>query len=574
MKSNIQYFQDHKESLLKAGLIAFTVLFGLFFLYWGSLRTEPMADDWSYIHNNFNVDFIIARFIVWSQRIVIEIPMFAILRAPYILNIVFCALLYPIFAIALAKLLKLSVLKSFLIALPFVAFQNISENEGAGVVTTHFNYLLPLITAMWSVVILRSNKVGVIKGCLLLLFVIFSTSNEMLAVAFMLMLPFLFFYDRKYKNWYITVIAISALHLGLLFLSGASTVRVCTDGITHYPDFNKLSLIYKIYQGTVATVFYYTTNLNFYSIFLVFSVCYCFFKYQAKAFKNSVVIAVITAILLYIYGCINITHSSQIYNYPLSYMVEITTNKACALMCLSVIAISVLLYMILKLNCNYQIKIIVLSLLVAAFAIRMTLAFSPTVFFSRTRTFFISNLLILLASCYLLIRFDLFSKLQVKVVILMLGIISLGYQTLTMVPKIRLPSTYVSSYIYQFAKCNIKYNVSAKYADIATVVTLFKPTATIYSSIYPLMAYTSIREKVVLKSRQLPFLKNSFYNFNGSGDKHNLIIPLIPFDLLYTEYIKNKGMGVYEGLEDKIVVPEDVKSIDAQGNIVFEHTKE
>lgn len=564
MKFSMQYLQDHKENLLKYSSILFAILFVYFLYYWGSQRTEIISDDWSYFHNKYSVDLLIARFVVWSQRIIIEIPMFAILRAPYILNIVFCALLYPIFAIALAKLLKLSVLKSFLIALPFAAFQNISENEGAGVVTTHFNYLLPLITAMWSVVILRSNKVGVIKGCLLLLFAIFSTSNEMLAVAFMLMLPFLFFYDRKHKNWYITVISISALHLGLLFLSGASTVRVCTDGITQYPDFNKLSLIYKIYQGTVATVFYYTTNLNFYSIFLVFSVCYCFFKYQAKAFKNSVVIAVITAILLYIYGCINITHSSQIYNYPLSYMVEITTNKACALMCLSVIAISVLLYMILKVNCNYQIKIIVLSLLVAAFAIRMTLAFSPTVFFSRTRTFFISNLLILLASCYLLIRFDLFSKLQVKALILILGASSISYQMLTMTPKIRLPLTYTSSYTYQFAKCSLKYKIPEKYVEEITYLDLPGATQRVYSSITPYNAYTSLREKYVLKSGKLPLLRNYFYN----NDESRKYILLVSNEVLYRDYIKNKGMEPYDGIiGDLVIYPNTIKVIDNNINI-------
>lgn len=534
MKSSMQYLQKHKELIFKVSLFFFVILFCLFFFYWGSQRTEIISDDWTYFHNNFNVDLLIARFITWSQRIVIEIPMFAILRAPYILNIVFCALLYPVFALTLTKILKLSVLKSFFIVLPFAVFQNLSENEGAGVVTTHFNYLLPLITAMWSIVILRCNKVGVIKGCSLLLLTIFSSSNEMLAVAFMLMLPFLYFYDRKHKNWYIAVIAISAFHFALLFLSGASTVRVCTEILTQYPDFDKLSLIYKLYQGTVATVFYYTTNLNFYSIFFVFTVCYCFFKYQSNAFKKSVVVTAITGVLLYIYGCINLTHSSQIYNYPLSYMVEITTNKACALMCLSVIAISVLLYMILKLNCNYQIKIIVLFLLIAAFAIRMTLAFSPTVIFSRTRTFFISNLLILLASCYLLIRFELFSKLQTKTIILILGIISISYQALTMLPQIRVATITLNSFTYKQVKCNLKYKLPEKYMYNATYIDLNTNQGSIYSTMTPYYAYISQQETQILKSGVLPLLKNHFYDDRGE----NSILP--SNKLLYFNYQKYK----------------------------------
>lgn len=569
----MQFFLDHKEQLFKYSSICFAILFSLFLCYWVSLRTVPISDDWSYIHNNFSIDLLIARFVVWSQRIAIEIPMFALLRAPYILNIVFCALLYPLFALTLAKLLKQPILKSFFVLLPFATFQSIAENEGAGLVTTHFNYLLPLIAAMWSVVILRSEKVGILKCVLLLVLVIFSTSNEMLAVALILILPFLYFYDRKNKNWYIAVIAISVFHLCMLFLSGASTVRVCTDGITQYPDFEKLSLIYKLYQGTVATVFYYTSQLNFYTLFFVFTICYCYFKQQTNALKISIITTVVTGVVLLIYGFINTSHSSQLFNYPLSYMVEITTNKASALMCLSVVAICVLLYMLLKLNCNYQIKVIVLSLLLATFAIRMTLALSPTVFFSRTRTFFISNLLILLASCYLLIRFELFSKLQVKAVILMLGLISINYQALTMTNQIRLPITYVSSYVYQFTKCCIKYKVPAKYAETATFINLFNGTSSIYSSITPFGAYTSLREQEILKSGKLPLLKNSFYNYDGGGDKQNTIVPLVQLELLYPEHIKYKGMEPYNYFNEEItfypsdkVILTDDSSVNVQDN--------
>ena len=574
MKFSTQYLQDHKEQIFKLTSIFFAILFCLFLVYWGSLRTKPISDDWSYIHNNFSVDLMIARFIVWSQRILIEISLFSILRTPYIFNLIFCALLYPLFAITLAKLLKQPILKSFFIVLPFAAFQCISENEGAGVSTTHFNYLLPLITAMWSVVILRNDKVGLIKGVLLLVLSIFSTSNEMLAIAFILILPFLYFYDRKHKNWYIAVIAISVFHLSMLFISGASTVRACTDGITQYPDFDKFSLIYKLYQGAVATVFYYTTQLNFYTIFFTFAVCYCYFKCHINGFKISLTVAIIIGVLLYIYGYINFTHSSQVYSYPLSYLVEITTNKACALLCLSVVAINVLLYMLLKLKCNYQIKIIVLSLLVTAFAIRMTLAFSPTVFFSRTRTFFISNLLILLASCYLLIRFELFNKLQVKAVILTLGVISISYQTLTMPPKIRLPLTYGSSYMYQFAKCNLKYKIPLKYAEEATFIKIFKSSKSLYETLTPFEAYLSIREKEIIKSGHPPFLKNTFYNFDDNGENQNSIIPLIQPQTIYPDYLKNKGMYFYENSQEGNIISKNVKSIDAQGNIVFEQTKE
>lgn len=570
MKFNMYYLQAHKEQVYKYSSIIFAILFANLLFYWLSTRTEPISDDWTYIHNNFSVEFLIARFVIWSQRIIIEIPLFSALRAPYILNLAFCALLYPVFAITLAKLLKLHIFKSFFVILPFVAFQSLLENEGAGVVTTHFNYLLPLITAMWSVVILRSNKVGVFKGCLLLLFTIFSTSNEMLAVTFMLILPVLYFYDRKHRNWYITVIAISVFHLGIFFLSGANTVRACTDGLTSFTDFDKFSLFYKLYQGTVTTVFYYTTQLNFYSLFFIFTVCYCYFKEQKHALRTSVVITVISSVVLYIYGFINDTHTSMILNYPISYMVEITTNKATALMIFSVVIIGILLCMLLKLKCNYQIKIIVLSLLLAAFAIRMTLAFSPTIFFSRTRTFFISNLLILLASCYLLIRYDLFGKLQTKAVILGLGALAMSYQTLTMTPKVRLPLTYSSSYVYNFAKCVIKYKAPLKYADIATSVNLFTQNSSITYSLNSWMAYVSFREKEILKSRQLPLLKNIFYHFEDDGDKQNSVIPIIQLDLLYPDFLKNKGMDRYNDFNEEIIITGELSSIETEENIVKE----
>lgn len=570
MKFNKHYLQDHKEQVYKYSSIIFAILFANLLFCWLSTRTKPISDDWTYIHNNFSVEFLIARFVIWSQRIIIEIPLFSALRAPYILNLVFCALLYPLFAITLSKLLKLHILKSFFIILPLVGFQSLLENEGAGVVTTHFNYLLPLIIAMWSVIILRSDNVGFLKGILLLAFTIFSSSNEMLAVAFILILPFLYFYERKHRNWYIGVIAISAFHLGVFFLSGANTVRACTDGLTSFTDFDKFSLFYKLYQGTVSTLFYYTTQLNFYSLFLIFALCYCYFKEHKNALRTSVVITTISGVVLYIYGFINDTHTSMILNYPISYMVEITTNKATALMIFSLVVIGILLYMVLKLKCNYQIKIIVLSLLLAAFTIRMTLAFSPTIFFSRTRTFFISNLLILLASCYLLIRFDLLKKIQTKAVILGLGVLAISYQALTMTPKVRLPLTYSSSYVYNFAKCVIKYKAPLKYADIATSVNLFTKNSSITNSLNSWMAYVSFREKEILKSGQVPLLKNIFYHFEDDGDKQNQVIPIIQLDLLYPDFLKNKGMDHYNDFREEIIIEGELSSIRAEANIVEE----
>ena len=194
----------------------------------------------------------------------------------------------------------------------------------------------------------------------------------------------------------------------------------------------------------------------------------------------------------------------------------------------------------------------------------MTLAFSPTVFFSRTRTFFISNLLILLASCYLLIRFDLFSKLQVKALILILGASSISYQMLTMTPKIRLPLTYTSSYTYQFAKCSLKYKIPEKYVEEITYLDLPGATQRVYSSITPYNAYTSLREKHVLKSGKLPLLRNYFYN----NDESRKYILLVSNEVLYRDYIKNKGMEPYDGIiGDLVIYPNTIKVIDNNINI-------
>ena len=539
MKFNNHILQNnHKDQLLKYCFICFIVIFGYFLFYWGCLRTEPLADDLNYTLFRIDKNLFISRFILWSQRIIIEIPLFMALKAPYILNIIFCVLLYPLYTLTLCKLLKLSIRKAFLIVLPLTAFQTLSENETVGVVTTHFNYLLPLVTAMWSVIILRCDKLGFFKGILLLVFAIFSTSNEMLAVAFICMLPFLYFYDRKHKNWYIAVIAIAIIHLSMLFLSGASSIRVCTANSAIYPDFDKLHIIYKLYQGTVATIFYYFTNLNFYTLFFVFSLCCCFFKNKNHALKTSLAITIILGLVLYIYSFINYTHSFRISYFITSSLIEVTTNKACAFMCVSVVAIGILLYMLINLRCHYQIKVIVLFLLITAFAIRMILAFSPTIFYSGTRTFFISNLLILLASCYLLIRFKLFDNFKVKLVILVLGVVSVCLQASTLTPRISPPINHVTSYPYLFTKCVIKHNINAiKYAN-TYITNNNKILSSILTSITPEMAYTSLLEREILKSGNFSLLKNSFYNFNKYEDD----VPWISKEEIHWKYLNNKDM--------------------------------
>lgn len=147
MKFNTTFIKEHRAHLIQCILLFFLFSYIVFLYYWISIRTTPVCDDLGYAKTELSLEVMIVRFVLWSQRTILEIPLLGILKAPYIYNLLFCALLYPIFTILLAKILRLSIFKSFLTLIPLVAFQNLNENESVGVVTTHFNYLLPLITA-------------------------------------------------------------------------------------------------------------------------------------------------------------------------------------------------------------------------------------------------------------------------------------------------------------------------------------------------------------------------------------------------------------------------------------------
>ena len=70
-----------------------------------------------------------------------------------------------------------------------------------------------------------------------------------------------------------------------------------------------------------------------------------------------------------------------------------------------------------KLKCERRTKMIFLGLVVLGFIIRMAMSFSPTLFFSLAKTFFFTNTLFLIASLYLLSKFNVLEDTKVVVFI-------------------------------------------------------------------------------------------------------------------------------------------------------------
>jgi len=377
-----------------------------------------MGDDIYFadnINGIFDGEFLKARYLGWSSRLIIEFFIGLFLHLPSILWRILNPFIIVLLGLALSKLFvtyekRLS--NWFIVFLLFLyPFREIFTG---GWITISLNYVWPLTFGFSALVVLKkiiqAKNIRVYEYILSGLSLLFAANQEIMGA--ILLLIYLaaggYLIYKKRLHWFVVVsFAICLLGLLFIFTAPGNSVRALTEARKFFVDFPYLSLIERLEIGLSATLAQYFFNFSFlffiFTLLLFLAVSHkhdgIFFKAYALVplftlllFGNSIH-SIVDPLFPYLatvgpdiskYGLITLGNFTRIQSYiPLF------------LLYTSLLTIFGSLYIIFE---NTWLSLLSIGTLLLGLLSRMVMAFSPTIFASGLRTYFLLFAAILICS--------------------------------------------------------------------------------------------------------------------------------------------------------------------------------
>ncbi len=369
----------------------------------------PMGDDIFFadnINGIFDGEFLKARYLGWSSRLIIEAFIGLFLHLPLILWRVLNPLIIILLGLALSNLFvtrdkRLS--NWFIVFLLFL--YPFGEIFYGGWITISLNYIWPLTFGLSALVVLKKIIQGenikvfeyILSGILLL----FAANQEIMSV--ILLLIYLaaggYLIHKKKLHWFVVVsFAICLLSLLFIFTTPGNSVRALTEARKFFVDFPYLSLIERLEIGLSSTLAQYYFNFNF--LFFIFTLllflavshkhdgvfykAYSLFPLFILLLFGNSIHSIVDRLFPYLapigpdiskYGFITLGNFTQIQSYiPL------------ILLYISILLVFGSLYIVFE---NTWLSVLSIGTLLLGLLSRMVMAFSPTIFASGLRTHFL-----------------------------------------------------------------------------------------------------------------------------------------------------------------------------------------
>lgn len=413
----------------KADLAMLTLTLGVlvyFFACWIVTKDLTMDDYW-YKTVPFNMEWFGQRWETWSQRIAIDAFVVWLTRTSELSCEVITILIWIALAVSLLWSLRIKNLSAGIAVVLTLTFQNVFEVETAGYFTTHLNYVLPVLLAILVCNILYLQKINGLVALLMFCMVYILGNQELAAIGMIPILGWIFFKGPKQNRSYVVAcFLITLLCIALFFMCGATTVRKCVHGLQEYPNFESLSVLYKIYSGSLVTLTYYFCQINYFSIFLISTLTFCLLKQQNKlTWINAVITVVIAYLCHYVASQFNEELIYTNLHYQYANNIHFTGLRPVLLYLYTLLCVIAVIIEICTLSVKNQVKLLLLGLLGVGFAVRMVMAFSPTIFFSLSRTFIFFNFAILLCALFALKQYQLLNSKKVHLTIIVLAVLAL-----------------------------------------------------------------------------------------------------------------------------------------------------
>ena len=309
----------------------------------------------------------------------------------------------------------------------------VERMAGAGWAATTVNYAWPLSFGLFSLISVRKiwdgEKIKFIPGILFILSLIYSCNQELccgvLFVTYIMFAIILSIRDKKKVNKFIYVqVLVTILSFIFILTTPGNSVRKLDETVGYFPDYYSLSIIEKLATGFTATMGELIGNYSItFAVFTFMIAIYIYTNYKDKFVKAiGITPFVLTMIFSYLNSITNniyiiklmrdnflleqVLISSKNYTYIGSYVNLIIS----LIIVISIFASLLLIFKKVKNNIAFYV-------FGAGLVTRITLAFSPTIFISRNRTFIIMEIAYLICTLLIWKEFDKTAdkKLKVKV---------------------------------------------------------------------------------------------------------------------------------------------------------------
>ncbi len=354
--------------------------------------------------------FLRDRYQMWSSRILIEGMLVFLARMPEVWSVL-NVLAFVLAGFSLVELLSLDkrkdlygcwlILGGFFL-IPFACY------NGAGWIATTLNYLWPCALALWALVpvkkILCEEPVSWWEKALSIPSLIVAANMELVCVFLLAVLSLCTAVDawskKRLRPYFAIMILLVVFSLLFILTCPGNAARAESETLTWFPEFTELSLPRKLEIGFSSTLFafFFAPNLLFFSfsLLLFVTVCVCVREMPVRLLAS---IPLSASTFLGILGGENVGIFQELQGYrtrlawygtgislaePGTWMPDLF----CLFLC------GTILFTICRIF-DKKSAFLLCFVLLAGFATRMAMSFSPTVWASGERTFLVMDLCLL-----------------------------------------------------------------------------------------------------------------------------------------------------------------------------------
>lgn len=394
-KSELLYSNDYFQKGVKALLLVLTAVSFAFLItyFW---KSELSGDDLAYFKTvDVTWSWIInTRYLAWSSRVFIDVLIPFFVDHELLLKIT-CIVFLLISPLILLKLFKGNTLIHLLFCFVIISLFLYYEMKTAGFAATVLNYYFPIVLGLFLCAAIYNNcKFNLSSFFIILIVGIFACNHEQCVVIIFTFSLFAIISSWPHLNvWALETFVISILSLVFIFMSPGNAVRMSQEMQNWMPEFATFSLFAKVYMG-ITTTFYnlcYHNNLPFVFCFVVLVLCLT--KKLRWAIASLIVLSICQELSRKVFKSTELLENATWLNsFPSSTLVIFFTYAL------------VLLAIAIKLDLSYQNKVVIIVMILLAFALRGVIGLSPTVFASGVRTAIFSQSLFVICAGYALMR--------------------------------------------------------------------------------------------------------------------------------------------------------------------------
>lgn len=364
-------------------------------------------------------EFLSTRYEEWTGRLIIEAIMILIHRLPDFVWWISNSFMYVLLAFNIYYLIGKKNIYWIILTLLLYPIFLLGE---AGFIATTLNYLWPLALGLIAFYPIRHIYDGKVEKVwtypIYILSLLFACNQEQMC-AIIVSFYFIFIIDlfrkKKITKFIIISFIISLASLIFVLTCPGNSLRNIAEVERWYPVYKSFTIIDKVYLGVVTTSL--MTVVNKFLPFIFLSILLPIIHFRKKSSNFIKAVSLIPIVLLAIYnnflGIVS-TYFSGFYElirgakYFLEGRPTIDYNEVSTLFSItvSILLIGSLLISIYKVFEKDKEKYLIPLILLAGFASRFILGFSPTIFASGLRTFFIFEISLIIISVYLIDKLD------------------------------------------------------------------------------------------------------------------------------------------------------------------------